>query len=273
MLGIVIPTLNCAATLAATLTSLQRLPHVARILVVDSHSDDGTGEVARRHGVDVVPVPRAGMYAAVNEGLRRLDTEWLAYVNGDDLVYAVDRSLEAGAESGADVVYGTVDFIDADGRFIHSWTSAAPSRLLRLYRSACSPLLQQGTIFRRAMFDSLGGFDERWRFVGDADFWLRGLLAGRRFVRVAHPSVAAFRMHAGQLSQRHAAEMKVEYRSMLATHGIAPSAFATMVHASLYRAAHLRQHALRLLRRRDLTGVLRCAGAFDLPGVEQTDRP
>lgn len=271
MLGIVIPTLNCAATLAQTVTALQRLPHVARILVVDSHSDDGTVEVARRHSVEVVPVPRAGMYAAINEGLRRLDTEWLTYINGDDLVYAVGRSLAAASGTGADVVYGTVDFIDADGRFIHSWTSAAPARLLPLYRAGCSPLLQQGTIFRRAMFDSLGGFDERWRFVGDADFWLRGLLAGRRFARVAHPSVAAFRMHAGQLSQRHAAEMKAEYRSMLAAHAIAPSAFTGMVHALLYRAAHLRQYALRLLRRGDLTSSLRFAESFDLPGLKKTD--
>lgn len=269
MLGIVVPTLDCAATLAATLGSLQRLPAVDRILVVDSHSADGTAEVARRHGVEVVSVPRAGMYAAVNEGLRRLDTEWLTYVNGDDLVFAVDRSLATAVETGADVVYGTVDFIDGDGRFIHSWTSAAPARLLPLYRAGCSPLLQQGTIFRRSTFASLGGFDERWRFVGDADFWLRALLAGRRFTRVAHPAVAAFRMHAGQLSQRQAAAMKAEFRSMLATHGIVPSTFTTVVHIALYRAAHCRQHALRLLRRRDLTGTVRLAGAYDLPGGEQ----
>lgn len=265
MLGIVIPTLNCAATLAATLGSIQRLPRVTRVLVVDSHSDDGTDAVARRHGLDVLSVPRAGMYAALNEGLRRLDAEWLTYVNGDDLVYGIDRSLAAASCSGADVVYGTVDFIDIDGRFIHSWTSAAPSRLLGLYRSGCSPLLQQGTIFRREMFDSLGGFDDRWRFVGDADFWLRGLLAGRRFERVAHPSVAAFRMHEHQLSQQHAARMKAEFRSMLATHGIAPSTFATMLHASLYRAAHFRQHALRWLRRPDLSGTLMLAKSYDVP--------
>ncbi len=268
MLGIVIPTLNCAATLAQTLTALQRLPRVRRILVVDSHSHDGTGDVARRHGVDVVSVPRAGMYAAINEGLRRLDTEWVTYVNGDDLVYAVDRSLEAGAESGADVVYGTVDFIDADGRFIHSWTSATPSRLLRLYKSACSPLLQQGTIFRRAMFESLGGFDERWHFVGDADFWLRGLLAGLRFVRVVHPSVAAFRMHAGQLSRQHAGEMKAEFLSMLGAHGIEPSVITTMVHASLYRASHLRQYALRWLRQPDLGNRLSPANSYAISSNE-----
>lgn len=265
MLGIVVPTLDCAATLAATLASLQRLPHVGRILVVDSHSEDGTPDVARRHGVEVVSVPRAGMYAAVNAGLRRLETEWLTYVNGDDLVYAIDRSLATAARARAEVVYGTVDFIDADGRFIHSWTSAAPNRLLPLYRAGCSPLLQQGTIFRRTVFESLGGFDERWRFVGDADFWLRALLAGHPFARVAHPAVAAFRMHAGQLSQRHAAAMTAEFRAMLATHGMAASTLTTALHAWRYRLAHLRQHGLRLLRRPDLGGGLTFARSYDLP--------
>ena len=272
MLGIVVPTLNCAATLAETLASLQRLPTVARIIVIDSQSADGSAEVARRHGVQVVSAEPAGMYAAINIGLRRLDTEWVAYINGDDLVYDVDRSLAAGAETGADVVYGMVDFIDAAGRFIHSWTSGSPAGLLRLYRAGCSPLLQQGTIFRRTMFQSLGGFNERWRFVGDSDFWLRGLLAGHRFLRISHPSVAAFRIHPSQLSQQHASQMSAEFVAMLASHGIRPSRLSTAVHSFLYRIAHVRQHAIRFLRRRDLTGMYEYAGAYDVP-CSSEDRP
>jgi hypothetical protein len=79
MLGVVIPTLNCAATLPETLYSLQKLGGVAQVIVVDSSSSDGTPDIARRHGIEVLSTPAEGMYAAINEGLHRLETEWLCY--------------------------------------------------------------------------------------------------------------------------------------------------------------------------------------------------
>lgn len=267
MVGIVIPTLNSAATLAQTLASLQGVRGVARILVVDSGSTDDTGGIASRHGVEVVQAPREGMYAAINVGLRRLDAEWLTYLNGDDVLYDVQPLLDVARREAADIVYGTVDFIDSAGRFIHSWTSAAPGRLLPLYRAGLSPLLQQGTLFRRGVFDALGGFDSRWRFVGDADFWVRALSAGFRFARLASPPVAGFRLHADQLSRRHAAEMRDEFRGMLATHGIRPARLHSLLYAGVYRAGHLRQYLQRILRHGDLTGRPSVRDSYHAPAV------
>jgi glycosyltransferase involved in cell wall biosynthesis len=270
MVGIVIPTLNSAATLAQTLASLQAVSGVDRILIVDSGSADGTCGIANRHGVEVVQTPREGMYAAINVGLRRLDAEWLTYVNGDDVLYDVERLLEVARREAADIVYGTVDFIDVAGRFIHSWTSASPGRLMPLYRAGCSPLLQQGTLFRRHVFDTIGGFDSRWRFVGDADFWLRALSAGFRFSRLASPTVAGFRLHSDQLSRRHAAEMRDEFREMLALNGIRPWWPQTFLQAGRYRAGHIRQYLQRFLRHADLAGRPGFRGSYDTPVADAT---
>jgi glycosyltransferase involved in cell wall biosynthesis len=267
MVGIVIPTLNCAATLAQTLASLQGVAGIGRVLVVDSGSADGTCGIARQFGVEVIQVPREGMYAAITEGLRRLEFDWLTYINGDDVLYEVELLVEVARREAADIVYGTVDFLDRGGRFVHAWTSAAPGQLLPLYRAGCSPLLQQGTLFRRQVFDALGGFDSRWRFVGDADFWLRAVLAGFRFSRLSSPPVAGFRLHADQLSRRHATEMQDEFRRMLASHGIRPPRLQTLLHAGVYRAGHIRQYLQRILRHADLTGCPAARGSYHAPSL------
>lgn len=265
MIGVVVPTLNAARTLGATLSSLRRNAVVTDVIVVDSGSADGTPAIARAHGVRVVDAPAEGMYPAINRGCHVLATEWLTYLNADDVAFDWDRSVAIGEDRRADVVYGTVDFVDAAGRFVHSWSSPRPSRLLGLYRAGLSPLLQQGTLFRRRVFHALGGFDSRLRFVGDADFFLRALMADFRFVRLGHPPVAAFRLHAEQLSQRHAREMAAEHRAMLLAHGIVPSRIRTAFAAASHRLAHLRQYALRILRRQDLTGRPALARSYSIP--------
>jgi glycosyltransferase involved in cell wall biosynthesis len=264
MIGVVVPTRNAAQTLGETLSSLRRNPVVADIVVVDSGSSDATQAIARENGVRVIDMPVEGMYAAINLGCRNLTTEWLAYLNADDVAFDWGRSLALGEDCRADVVYGTVDFIDAAGRFVHSWTSARPSRLLGFYRAGVSPLLQQGTLFRNQVFQSLGGFDARLRLVGDADFFLRALLATFQFARLNNPSVAAFRLHADQLSRRYAHDMRAEHRLMLSAHGISPSPVRMAFAAASYRLTHLRQYGLRALRRHDLTGRTTLAGSYSI---------
>jgi glycosyltransferase involved in cell wall biosynthesis len=152
------------------------------------------------------------MYAAINEGMRRAKGEWLTYINGDDLLYA-DAILAALEEYGprADFIYGNLDHIDLHGRFLFSWRSPAPQRLTWLMQHYC-PFPQQGMLFRREAFEKLEGFDLRFRFSADYDFFLRAVEHGCRFSKWTQSSVAAFRLSPGQLSQRLRGEMAPEGR-------------------------------------------------------------
>jgi glycosyltransferase involved in cell wall biosynthesis len=203
-LGVVIPTRNSAATLEATLLSLMSQQRVTvTVVAVDSESSDATREICRRWGVRALSSPPGHMYRAINEGMRRLAAcGWLAYLNSDDLVYpdGYARLIERGERCRADIVYGHGDFVDEAGAFILRQASFGPAIVCRQLAAGTMPFVQPAAVFRRAVFDRLGGFDERFLHIADYDFFARAADAGFRFGRAGGRPVAAFRVHDRQLS-------------------------------------------------------------------------
>lgn len=210
-LSIITPTLNCGATLQSTLCSIWPLLQVgAEHIVVDSGSTDGTVELARSAGSRILSCPRGNMYAAINVGVRASDRPWLTYLNGDDVVYAdalremLDRFADAG-----DILYGNIDLIDQYNRFLFYWRSAGPARMRCMLQIYCA-VFQQGTLFRREVFDRLNGFDTQYRFSADYDFFFRASVAGFSFCKYTNRTVGAFRLLPTQLSQSRKPEMAPE---------------------------------------------------------------
>lgn len=212
MLSIITPTLNCAATLPATLASIRPLldAGLAEHLVVDSGSTDGTVELAAASGATMLTWPRGNMYAAINEGMRHAKGEWLTYINGDDLLYsdAVVEILEQVADE-TDIVYGNIDYIDEVGRFLFPWRSASV-KWIRPFMAYYNPFPQQGTLFRRSVYETNDGFDTAFRYSADYDFWVRAFDAGSSVQKYSKMSLAGFRLLAEQLSQSKKSEMAPE---------------------------------------------------------------
>jgi len=120
-IGVVLPTLNCATLLPAHLESMQPwLDLVSEVIVVDSHSNDGTVELIRerlRHPDLRVHTHPRGLYQSWNFGLSQLRTKY-AYIStvGDSITRAGLEHLHAVAESLAcDVVVSKPRFIANDG--------------------------------------------------------------------------------------------------------------------------------------------------------------
>lgn len=202
-LTVVTPTLNCAATLPATLASIAPLHRFGlQHIVVDSGSTDDTVAQAKASGATVMQFPRGNIYAAINAGMKEARGNWVTYINGDDLLFA-DAVMEGLAQYGdrANIVYGNIDYIDAAGRFLFSWRSPRPTHLHWLVKYY-SPVPQQGALFRRSLFEKLGGFDIKYKFSSDYDFFSRCCTAGAMFCKFDKRSVAAFRLMPSQMSQR-----------------------------------------------------------------------
>jgi glycosyltransferase involved in cell wall biosynthesis len=262
-IGVVVPTLNCASFLADTLSSIRKVQHIGQVIIADSGSTDGTLDIARAAGVDILYDAPPGLYPALNAGFQRMGTSWLTYINADDLLQPAGIAKLFAERGEYDILYGPVDFITADGSFIHCWHSARPADMLPLFRAGVSAVLQQGTLFRRSLFESLQGFREQWQFVADADLWWRAAEAGARCFRASCPPVASFRMHPEQLSRIHRACMRDEYRQMAVSHGVGAPTIASCYAVARYRTARWRSYLVRFLRQGDLRGACRLKASYE----------
>ena len=210
-LSIITPTLNCASTFRSTLNALQPLVSAgAEYIVVDSGSTDGTVEMAEAFGAKVLTYPKGNMYAAINEGMRHASGDWLTYINGDDLLYA-DAIFDVlkNVVDETDLIYGNIDYIDEAGRFLFPWRSPSTT-WIRAFMAFYSPLPQQGTLFRRSVYEAINGFDENFRYSADYDFWVRALGSGCCVQKYTERSIAGFRLLTEQLSQSKKGEMAPE---------------------------------------------------------------
>jgi glycosyltransferase involved in cell wall biosynthesis len=101
---VVLPCLNEAASLPGVLAAV---PAGYRTLVVDNNSTDGTAQVARVHGADVVTEPRAGYGSAVHAGVEAATTEVVAVLDADGSLDPTQLpGLVAELDRGADMVIG-----------------------------------------------------------------------------------------------------------------------------------------------------------------------
>jgi len=97
---VVLPCLNEASSLPGVLAAM---PAGYRALVVDNNSTDGTADVARRHGAEVIAEPRAGYGSAVHAGVAAATAPVVAVLDADgsldprDLPRLVDE-LDRGAD-------------------------------------------------------------------------------------------------------------------------------------------------------------------------------
>ena len=101
---VVLPCLNEAASLPGVLAAV---PSEYRSLVVDNNSTDGTADVARAHGAEVVHETRPGYGSAVHAGVEAAAGPIVAVLDADgSLDPAALPALVAELDRGADLVVG-----------------------------------------------------------------------------------------------------------------------------------------------------------------------
>ena len=107
---VVLPCLDEAASLPVVLAAI---PDGYRALVVDNNSTDGTAEVARRHGADVVAEPQPGYGSAVHAGVVAATTPIVAVIDADGSLDARELpALVAELDRGADMAIGRRRAVD-----------------------------------------------------------------------------------------------------------------------------------------------------------------
>lgn len=199
-LDVVIVTHNSAEHLPEALAAL---PPGVRVIVVDNASTDDSARLAADAGAEVVRGEvNAGFAAGANRGARLGDAEHILFLNPDAVIDGVnlDRLLAVmAAEPDTAVVSPRIrrpDGRDQRARWPFPTPTQAWREALGLGRVGRRPPAGAGFVIgacvlvRRATFEALHGFDERfWLYGEEADLCRRAIDAGWR-VRLVDDAVA-----------------------------------------------------------------------------------
>jgi len=181
-ISVVIPAYNASKWLSGAVASVCSQSRPAdEILVVDDGSTDATADLCRMlpAGVRSVRRENGGLSAARNTGVAGTTGDWLLFLDADDVLVpgalaALARTAEA---SGAGVVYGFVlqRLGEATKTRLHGipYAVGAPPAPAKAH-FWWTPIPTAGAaLVRRSLNDAVGGFDENFRQVEDAEYWLR----------------------------------------------------------------------------------------------------
>lgn len=173
-ISVIIPTLNEAPRLAATLARARSALPRAEFIVADGGSTDGTTALARRAGAQVVTCsPGRGRQLAA--GAELAHGHLLLFLHADTLLPAEAGAVLARAFADGQTQIGTFRLnFDAAGWFLRS------SAWFTRFDSVFTRFGDQAIVVRRDFYAQLGGFPA-WPLFEDVELLRRA----RRITRIA----------------------------------------------------------------------------------------
>jgi glycosyltransferase involved in cell wall biosynthesis len=203
LVSIVLPTYNGAAYLRETIDScLAQTYSNWELIVVDDCSSDATPEIIASYTA-VDPRIRSIRHernrrlpAALNTGHAAARGTYLTWISDDNryLPPAIEEMahfLEEHPTVG--VVYADCVLIDEAGQYLQDWPAQPASRI------AYMNSLRACFLYRKSLYDAVGGYDAEQFLAEDWEFWLR---ASRQFELVPlHKILYEYRWHDQSLTK------------------------------------------------------------------------
>lgn len=151
-------------------------------ILVDGGSADGTADLLAQyvksgHITTLISEKDNNLHEALNKGLKLAQGEFI-YVMNTDNYFATEkffeRSLEAIKKYNVDYTHGDRIIIKRDGGPASVKRGDLRVAFFRM------PFRYQTMLIRKAVYDELGPFDERFKIASDYKFMLKMILAGKR---------------------------------------------------------------------------------------------
>lgn len=157
-------------------------------IIIDGGSKDGSVEVIENLRPDYfVSEQDAGMYDAMNKGIRAAKGEWLMFLNSGD--YLLDRDVFQRVFSfldprEADVFYGDIEI---KGKSQNQSVHYAENIDMAYWYSA--NINHQAALYKRSLFEELGLYNTSYRLAADHEFNIRVFCHGKKFKHLGWPLV------------------------------------------------------------------------------------
>jgi hypothetical protein len=210
-------------------------------LIIDDGSTDETVAIieqaaAKDRRIRLLRQPNAGPSAARNHGMRAARGSFFAFLDSDDqwLPEFLQHQLDVFAR------YPDAALVTGNAYYLGGPQNGQPRRrpvdghpvltLENIIQNDSAVFIM--TVFRREVFERIGGFDEGQWTSEDYDFWIRAALAGFVF-RVSTRPLARYRRHEGSLSADSARMLRGILHTYGKTRGACP--VGSTAHVALER--------------------------------------
>lgn len=215
---IIIPNYNGLSFMEPCFESLkEQIVRDFKVLVVDNGSTDGSVEWLKEHRVPSIFLKEnTGFSGAVNTGIRAADTPYVLLLNNDTRVEpgfvaamerAMDQSPKIFSVSSRMIQMYHPELLDDAGDMysILGWAyQRGVGRSVNLYQKSCRVFsaCAGAAIYRRAVFDEIGLFDElHFAYLEDIDVGWRAKLYG--YDNVYCPDAAVYHVGSGTSGSRY----------------------------------------------------------------------
>jgi glycosyltransferase involved in cell wall biosynthesis len=168
------------------------------VVVDDGSPGEEASRIAARFGHRVVRnAGRTGIANARNSGINAIDCEWVLNLDGDDVA---DPTLLTSLYAEASRARRRVGIVYTRARVIGEGNgSFQGARRLPFWRLKDTNFIPANSLFRRAAWETVGGFDGKADPREDWEFWLAIVCAGWR-PRMIERELWGYRRHGGNHS-------------------------------------------------------------------------
>lgn len=180
-ISIITATYNSAQTVRDTLTSvrLQEYKDIEHV-IIDGLSSDNTLALVKEysHVSSIISEKDAGIYDAMNKGLRIVNGDVIGILNSDDFYVhskVISKVMNAFSDPNIDVVYADLQYVNSENtsKITRTWKAGNFSKK-KFYFGWMPP---HPTFFvRRKVYEAVGAFNAKLKSAADYEFMLRVLL-------------------------------------------------------------------------------------------------
>ena len=176
--SIITITYNAENTIFNSLNSVFSQSHKnIEHIIIDGGSRDNTLKICKNFPYisNIVSEPDNGVYDAFNKGLKLATGDIIGFLNSDDIFFnenSVQEIVNAFSNNETDIVYGNLDYVNAEGKVIRNWISKPYE--IGLIKKAWMPA--HPTFYcKKEVYDRLGGYNDSFKIGGDFELCLRYL--------------------------------------------------------------------------------------------------
>lgn len=197
----VIPVYNVECDiLLRSLESVSKQTHKSfEAIIVDDSTDNACSKICSDFCAGDVrfkytkPALRLGLVKALNYGVSLAKYDLIARFDSDDV--CIDNRIELQLDflrknEHIDILGGFVEVINRfDQKLFLRKYPCSHYEISKSIHIVC-PIAHPSVIFKKMVFDRVGGYDESFKFAEDIDFWLRCINSGAKFSNLNLPIVS-----------------------------------------------------------------------------------